>query len=99
MRGLQGGDLDDPLRVLACAKHFVGDGGTVCGTGMRGNDAPRRALPPRPGRHAVDEAELRRLHLPGYLTAIEAGVGSIMPSYSSWNGEKCSGSKRLLTES
>ena len=36
--------------------------------------------------------------MPGYLTAIEAGVGSIMPSYSSWNGVKCSGSKRLLTD-
>jgi beta-glucosidase len=36
--------------------------------------------------------------LPGYITAIKAGVGSIMPSYSSWNGVKCSASKRLLTE-
>jgi beta-glucosidase len=34
----------------------------------------------------------------GYVTAIEEGVASIMPSYSSWNGEKCSGSRRLLTE-
>ena len=34
----------------------------------------------------------------GYVTAIKAGVGSIMPSYSSWNGVKASGSKRLLTE-
>ena len=34
----------------------------------------------------------------GYITAIRAGVGSIMPSYSSWNGVKASGSRRLLTE-
>jgi beta-glucosidase len=34
----------------------------------------------------------------GYIAAIEAGVGTIMPSYSTWNGERCSGSKRLLTE-
>jgi len=33
-----------------------------------------------------------------HITAIEAGVGSIMPSYSSWNGVKCSASKRLLTD-
>ena len=46
----------------------------------------------------VDEATLRRIHLPGYLAAIEAGVGTIMPSYSSWNGVKCSASKRLLTD-
>ena len=57
-----------------------------------------RAARARPGRHALDEATLRRIHLPGYITAIEAGVGTIMPSYSSWNGVKCSASKRLLTE-
>ena len=46
----------------------------------------------------MDEATLRRIHLPGYISAIEAGVGSIMPSYSTWNGVRCSASKRLLTE-
>ncbi len=46
----------------------------------------------------MDEATLRRTHLPGYVAAIRAGAGSIMPSYSSWNGVKCSASKRLLTE-
>ena len=46
----------------------------------------------------MDEATLRRIHLQGYLSAIEAGVGTIMPSYSSWNGVKCSASKRLLTD-
>src|SRR5262249_18244709 len=46
----------------------------------------------------LSEKELRELHLQGYITAIKAGVGSIMPSYNSWNGVKCSGSKRLLTE-
>ena len=29
VRGLQGEDLADPLAVLACAKHFAGDGGTT----------------------------------------------------------------------
>ena len=38
------------------------------------------------------------IHLPGYITTLEAGVGTIMPSYSSWNGVKCSASKRLMTE-
>ena len=50
------------------------------------------------GDTRVDEATLRRIHLPGYIAAIKAGVGTIMPSYSSWNGVKCSASKRLLTE-
>jgi beta-glucosidase len=46
----------------------------------------------------VDEATLRRVHLQGYVRAVPEGVGSIMPSYSSWNGVKVSGSRRLLTE-
>ena len=33
VRGLQGERLRDPLSVVACAKHFVGDGGTSAKTG------------------------------------------------------------------
>ena len=89
VRGFQGAGLEDPLGVLACAKHYVGDGGTAYGSARVGLDQ---------GDTRVDEATLRRIHLPGYITAIAAGVGTIMPSYSSWNGVKCSASKRLLTE-
>ena len=46
----------------------------------------------------VDEATLRRVHLPGYASTLAAGLGTIMPSYSSWNGVKCSANKRLLTD-
>lgn len=49
-------------------------------------------------RTRLDEATLRRIHLQGYISAVKAGVGSIMPSYNSWNGVKVSGIKRLLTE-
>jgi beta-glucosidase len=91
VRGFQGTDLANPLSILACAKHFVGDGGTAYGSahGGRGLDQ---------GDTRVDEATLRRIHLPGYIAAVKAGVGSIMPSYSSWNGVKVSGNKHLLTE-
>jgi beta-glucosidase len=98
VRGLQGSDLKDPERVLACAKHFAGDGGTVWGTGMQSGDAPGGRFPLDRGDTRLTEAELSRLHLQGYLTALEAGVGSIMPSYNMWNGERASGSKRLLTD-
>jgi beta-glucosidase len=95
VRGLQGEDLADPRRVLACAKHYVGDGGTVLGTGLA-NDAGKRLLDQ--GDTQLGESDLRRIHLPGYLKAIDAGVGSIMPSYSAWNGKKLSGHKQLLTD-
>ncbi len=84
VRGLQGKELSDPTSVLACAKHFIGDGGTQDGMDQ-GNDV-------------CDEATIRKLYLPPYQAAIKAGVGSIMVSYSSWNGKKMSGSKHLLTE-
>jgi len=98
--GLQGTDLSNPLSILACAKHYIGDGGTTATTaapfGFPAGTPPRLRLDQ--GDTEVDEDTLRRIHLPGYITAIEAGAGSIMPSYNSWNGVKCSASKRLLTE-
>ena len=69
--------------MLACAKHFIGDGGTQDGMDQ--------------GDTICDEATLRKLYLPPYRAAIQAGVGSIMVSYSSWNGKKMHGNKYLLT--
>ncbi len=103
-RGLQGEQLSDSLAVLACAKHFVGDGGTSSQTvaAEHGNDTIRHGKPVTvkldQGDTRVDEATLRRVHLPPYGPSIEAGVGTIMPSYSSWNGVKCTGNKYLLTD-
>src|SRR5690606_37125726 len=45
-----------------------------------------------------DEEELIRLHLPGYITAIEAGVQTVMASYSWWNGVHSHSNKRLLSD-
>src|ERR1035437_3991774 len=89
--GFQGTDLPNPLSVLACAKHYAGDGGTAFGSARGGKGLDQ-------GDTHVDEATMRRIHLPGYIAAVEAGVGTIMPSYSSWNGVKVSGDKHLLTE-
>ncbi|HEY4424656.1 MAG TPA: glycoside hydrolase family 3 N-terminal domain-containing protein [Pyrinomonadaceae bacterium] len=95
VRGYQGHDLSNPSSLLACAKHWIGDGATKYGTGRKLK--PNLQILDR-GDVILSESELRRLHMAGYVGAIKAGVGTIMPSYSSWNGVKCSGSKRLLTE-
>ena len=79
VRGLQTDQLDGPTSILACAKHFIGDGGTKWGTGL--NEKIDQ------GDAHVSEQELREIHLPGYLPALEAGVGTIMPSYNQINGE------------
>ena len=97
-RGLQRDDLAHPLAVLACVKHFAGDGGTTFGTGAVKDRKTGERYPLDRGDTRGDEDELFRLHIAGYIPAIQAGAGSIMPSYSSWNGEKCSGHKRLLTD-
>jgi beta-glucosidase len=82
--GLQGKKLSaKPTSVLACAKHFIGDGGTTGGIDQ--------------GNTECDEATLREKFLPPYIAAIKAAVGSIMVSYNSWNGEKMHGQKHLLT--
>jgi beta-glucosidase len=97
--GLQGDDLKDPLRVLGCAKHYVGDGGTAFGSSTLADwRNPGRNFLLDQGDTRLSEAELRRLHLPGYVKAVAAGVGTIMPSYSSWNGQRLSGHKYLLTD-
>jgi len=85
VQGFQGRHLStNSTSILACAKHFLGDGGTTNGVDQ--------------GNTVCDEATLRKLYLPPYETAIKAGVGSIMVSYSSWNGQKMSGNKYLLTD-
>ena len=70
--------------ILACAKHYLADGGTTGGRDQ--------------GDAQMDEATLRALHLPGYRAAVAAGVGSVMASFSSWNGQKMHGSRYLLTD-
>jgi beta-glucosidase len=70
--------------VVACAKHWVGDGGTTCGVDQ--------------GETTLPESELRRLHIAPYLEALRAGALTVMASYNSWNGEKCHGHRYLLTD-
>src|ERR1043165_2238798 len=92
VRGLQSSQLADPLSIIACAKHFAGDGGTTFGTSPKNKPDPKNPVknPGRPGLDQgdtrCDEATLRKIHLPGYVSTINDGVATIMPSYSSWNG-------------
>lgn len=50
------------------------------------------------GSSDIDEATLRRVHLPPYEAAIKAGALSVMASYSSWGGLKLHAHRYLLTE-
>ena len=87
IQGLQGRagtpDFMGPGRVVGTVKHFVGDGGTAGGKDQ--------------GDTQVSPQELRDIHGAGYPPAIEAGVQSVMASFSLVNGEKVHGHRGLLT--
>ncbi len=82
--GFQGDSLSYRGSIVACAKHYLGDGGTTGGDDQ--------------GNTQVDESTLRAIHLPGYIEAVQVGVGTVMVSFSSWNGVKMHGNKYLLTD-
>ncbi len=85
--GLQGEvgseDFLGDRRLIATAKHFLGDGGTV-----RGVDQ---------GENSSTEEDLRDIHGAGYVSALQAGVQTVMASYNSWHGRKMHGYTDLLT--
>ncbi|HEY5809659.1 MAG TPA: glycoside hydrolase family 3 N-terminal domain-containing protein, partial [Povalibacter sp.] len=86
--GLQGALVDGkpiaPGKIAASAKHFLADGGTEGGKDQ--------------GDAKISEADLISIHNAGYKPAIDAGILTIMASFSSWNGEKHTGNKSLLTD-
>ena len=88
--GYQNAKTSSGKSVVACAKHFIGDGNTEFGTGMRG-------LVDR-GNTEISPEELKLKLIPKYQAAVDANVQTVMASYNSWNGVKCHGSKELLTD-
>lgn len=87
VEGLQGradgAEFMGPGRVIATAKHFVGDGGTASGKDQ--------------GDNAASFEQLRDIHGAGYPPAIAAGVQAVMASFSSVRGIKVHGDRDLLT--
>ncbi|MDE0451878.1 MAG: glycoside hydrolase family 3 protein [Gammaproteobacteria bacterium] len=85
--GLQGVAGDPgflgPGRVLATAKHFLGEGHTTDGHDQ--------------GDVACSEETLRDLHAGGHRAAIAAGVQTVMAGFHSWHGTKVHGHEYLLT--
>lgn len=96
VEGLQGsqmlaGQPMDDHHALATAKHFIGDGGT-----FQGKDQ---------GENRASRSDLINSHGPGYFGALEAGVQTVMISYSSWNDVrtgsdygKMHGNRQLITD-
>lgn len=77
--------------IAACAKHFVGDGSTIWGTGDNNYMIDR-------GNAPISKDELYDRYLPPYQDAIDNGVLTVMASFNSFNGVKCHASKYLFTD-
>ena len=86
-RGLQGELGEGRLargHIAGSAKHFLADGGTLGGKDQ--------------GDAVIDEQALIAVHAAGYPPAIDAGVLTVMASFSAWNGVKHTGNANLLTD-
>lgn len=85
--GLQGAATSDVFldaeHVIATAKHFLGDGGTRNGIDR--------------GDNLDDEETLRDVQAAGYMSALAAGVQTVMASFNSWHGVRMHGHHYLLT--
>ncbi|XP_074581670.1 uncharacterized protein LOC141838162 [Curcuma longa] len=70
--------------VAACAKHYVGDGGTYLGINENNT--------------IISQHGLLSIHMPPYYSAVSKGVSTVMVSYSSWNGVKMHANHFLITD-
>ncbi|XP_059646503.1 uncharacterized protein LOC132293168 [Cornus florida] len=75
--------LAGKTKVAACAKHYVGDGGTT--EGINENNT------------VISKHGLFSIHMPAYHDSILKGVATVMVSYSSWNGIKMHTNRDLIT--
>ena len=84
VRGFEGNRLADPGCIAACAKHFAGYGASESGRDYNTTDIP--------------EIELRNVHLPPFRAAVDAGVASLMTSFSDLNGVPATANEFLLKQ-
>ncbi len=91
VRGFQGSRYAG-VHSMATVKHFIGAGASLWGS------SPNESFGIDQGNSLISEEELRREQLPPFAAAVDAGVGSVMVGLGSWNGEKLTGSRYLLTD-
>ncbi len=83
VRGFQGRELGAPDSMAACAKHFAGYGASEAGRDYNTTNIPER--------------ELRSVHLPPFRAAVDAGVCTLMASFSDLDGIPASANRFLMT--
>jgi beta-glucosidase len=84
VEGFQGEDLSAPGSIAACAKHFAGYGASESGRDYATTNIP--------------ENELRNVYLPPFRAAVDAGVATLMTSFSDVNGVPATANAFLLRQ-
>jgi len=84
VNGFQGDDLSAIGTIAACAKHFAGYGASESGRDYASTNIP--------------ENELRNVYLPPFKAAVDAGVMTLMTSFSDLNGVPATGNEFLLRD-
>ena len=82
VEGYQGDDLADSSTILACVKHFLAYGAPMGGRDYNTVD--------------MSESMFRDVYLPPYISAIQAGAGSVMTSFNDYDAIPVSGNKWAL---
>lgn len=82
IEGFQGENLADPQSIAACAKHFAGYGASESGRDYNTTNIP--------------ENELRNVYLPPFKAAVDAGVATMMSSFSDIDGVPATANEFLM---
>ena len=82
--GFQGDDLSSIDSIAACAKHFAGYGAAESGRDYATTNIP--------------ENELRNVHLRPFRAAVDAGVNTLMTSFSDLDGVPATGNAFLMRQ-
>jgi beta-glucosidase len=92
VQGLQGtmGPGSGSPGLVACAKHWAGDGQATAGTSSKGGVVDR-------GNVEITQAQMEQYGIAPYVNAIQAGLGCIMVSDARWNGASMTSSSQLIT--
>jgi len=84
VEGFQGEDLAAPGAIAACAKHFAGYGASESGRDYATTN--------------IAENELRNVYLAPFRAAVDAGVATLMTSFSDVNGVPATANAFLLRQ-
>jgi len=84
VKGLQGDDVSQKDKLLACPKHFIGYGASEGGRDYH--------------RTEISNYNLFNNYLPAFRSAVKAGAKTVMSSFNDINGQPVTSSRYYLTE-